>query len=149
MDSRSYNVSPMMPTEVRAMTDLPMELTMLLWASILYVLQILVAAVVADLQNGVAWGLGNRENIPTVPGWGGRAQRAYVNMAESLLPFACLVLIAHGSDRLGELSILGAQIFLVSRVLYAILYVAGIKILRSLAYFGGLAGMTLIVIQIL
>lgn len=131
------------------MTDLPMELMMLLWAAILYVVQIAIAAVVADVQNGVAWGLGNRETIPVVPGWGGRAQRAHANMAESLLPFACLVLIAHGSGRLGELSVLGAQIFLVSRVLYALLYMAGIKIWRSLAYFGGMAGMLLIVIQIL
>lgn len=130
------------------MTDLPMELTMLLCASILYVAQVLVAALAADVQNGVSWGLGNREDIPVVPGWGGRAKRAYVNMGENLLPFACLVLIAHGSGHLGELSVLGAQIFFVSRLLYALLYVAGVKVLRSLAYFGGLAGMVLIVIQI-
>ena len=79
------------------MTDLSMELTMLLWASILYVAQIAAAAVAADVQNGVAWGLGNRDVIPVVPGWGGRAKRAHVNMAESLLPFACLVLIAYSS----------------------------------------------------
>ena len=40
------------------MTDLPVELTMLLWASILYVAQILVAALAADIKNGVAWGAG-------------------------------------------------------------------------------------------
>ena len=131
------------------MTDLPMELTMLLWAVILYVAQILIAALVADLKNGVAWGLGNRDDIPELPGWGGRAQRAYVNMAESLLPFACLVLIAYSTDRVGELSILGAQVFFASRLAYAFLYIGGVKIFRSLAYFGGLAGMVMIVIQIL
>jgi uncharacterized MAPEG superfamily protein len=130
------------------MTALPMELTMLLWATILYIAQICLAALVADVKNGIAWGLGNREETPVLPGWGGRAQRAHVNMAESLLPFACLVLIAHGSGQLGELSVLGAQIFLVSRFLYALLYLAGIKVLRSLAYFGGLVGMVLIVIQL-
>ena len=64
------------------MTELSMELTMLLWASVLYVAQIAVAAVAADVQNGVAWGLGNRDVIPVVPGWGGRAKRAHANMAE-------------------------------------------------------------------
>jgi uncharacterized MAPEG superfamily protein len=117
------------------MTNLPMELTMLLCASILYVAQILVAATAADINNGIAWGLGNRESIPVLQGWGGRAQRAYVNMAENLLPFACLVLIAYSSGRLGEFSVWGAQIFLVSRLLYAVLYMAGVKVLRSLAYF--------------
>ena len=131
------------------MADLPMELTMLLWASILYVAQILVAALAADIQNGMAWGLGNREDIPVVPGWGGRAKRAHVNMAESLLPFACLVLIAHSTGQLGELSALGAQIFLASRLAHALLYLGGVKVLRSLAYFGGLAGMIMVFVQIL
>ena len=122
---------------------------MLMWASILYVVQILIAALAADLQNGLAWGLGNREDIPAVKGWGGRAKRAHVNMAESLLPFACLVLIAYSLDRTGELSALGAEIFLASRLAYAALYIAGIKVFRSLAYFGGLAGIVLIVVQLL
>jgi len=130
------------------MYELSMELTMLMWASILYVVQVMVAAAVADLQNGVAWGLGNREDTPVVTGWGGRSQRAYVNMSENLLPFACLVLIAHTLGQTGELSALGAQIFLASRLAHAILYIAGVKVLRSLAYFGGVAGMILIVIQL-
>ena len=131
------------------MNEVSIELTMLLWASILYVAQILVAALAADVQNGVAWGLGNRSVIPEVPGWGGRAQRAHVNMAESLLPFACLVLIAYSSGRVGELSALGAQLFLLSRLVYAACYIGGVKVLRSLAYFGGLIGMGMIVVQLL
>jgi uncharacterized MAPEG superfamily protein len=131
------------------MYESSMELTMLMWASLLYVVQVLIAALAADMQNGMAWGLGNREEIPAVKGWGGRAQRAYVNMAESLLPFACLVLIAYSLDRTGEMSALGAGIFLASRLAYAVLYIAGVKVLRSLAYFGGLAGIVLIVVQLL
>jgi len=131
------------------MYESSMELTMLMWASILYVVQVMIGALAADIQNGVAWGLGNREEIPQVKGWGGRAQRAYMNMAENLLPFACLVLIAYSLDRTGNLSVLGAEIFLVSRLAYAVLYTGGIKILRSLAYFGGIAGMVLIIVQLL
>jgi len=131
------------------MTDLSMELTMLLCASILYVAQILIAALAADIQNGIAWGLGNRDDIPALPGWGGRAKRAHVNMAENLLPFACLVLVAYSSGRMGELSVLGAQVFFVSRLVYAFLYIGGVKVLRSLAYFGGLIGMGMIVVQVL
>jgi uncharacterized MAPEG superfamily protein len=130
------------------MYESSMELTMLMWASILYVVQILIAALAADIQNGLAWGLGNREEIPAVEGWGGRAKRAHVNMSESLLPFACLVLIAYTLGRTGELSTLGAEIFLVSRLAHAVLYVAGVKVLRSLAYFGGLAGIVLIIVQL-
>lgn len=130
------------------MYESSMELTMLMWASILYVVQILIGALAADIKNGLAWGLGNREVTPAVDGWGGRAQRAYVNMAENLLPFACLVLIAHSMGRTGDLSALGAEVFLISRLAHAVLYIAGIKILRSLAYFGGLAGMVLVIVQL-
>ena len=131
------------------MTDLSVELTMLLWTSILFIAQILLASVAADIQNGMAWGLSNRDDIPAVAGWGGRAKRAQDNMAENLLPFACLVLIAYSSGRAGELSALGAQIFLVSRLAHAVLYVAGVTVFRSLAYFGGLIGMGMIVAQVL
>ena len=130
------------------MYELSLELTMLMWASILYVVQILIAALAADIQNGIAWGIGNREENPAVEGWGGRAKRAHVNMSESLLPFACLVLIAYTLGRTGELSTLGAEIFLVSRLAHAVLYIAGVKVLRSLAYFGGLAGILLIIVQL-
>jgi len=130
------------------MYESSLELTMLLWASILYVLQIGIAALVADVRNGIAWGFGNREHSPALEGWGGRAQRAYKNMGENLLPFACLVLIAYSLGRTGEMSVMGAEIFLVSRVAFAGLYIAGIKYLRTLAYFGGLVGMILIVVQL-
>jgi len=130
------------------MYESSMELTMLMWASILYVVQVMIGALAADMQNGLAWGLGNREDIPAVKGWGGRAQRAYVNMSESLLPFACLVLIAYSLGRTGELSALGAEIFLISRLAHTVLYVAGVKVLRTLAYFGGVAGMVLIIVQL-
>lgn len=130
------------------MYESSIELTMLMWASVLYIVQIAIGSLAADVQNGVAWGLGNREETPPVKGWGGRATRAYKNMAESLLPFACLVLIAYSLGRTGEWSVLGAEIFVVSRLAYAIVYIAGIKVVRTVAYFGGLAGMVMIIVQL-
>lgn len=130
------------------MYESSLELTMLMWASILYIVQIAIGAVAADIRNGVPWGLGNREVTPEAEGWGGRANRAYANMAESLLPFACLVLIAHSLGRTGDWSALGAEIFLISRLAYAVVYIAGIKIVRSLAYFGGIVGIALVVVQL-
>jgi len=50
------------------MYESSLELTMLMWAAILYVLQIGVAALVADVRNGVAWGFGNREESPLLEG---------------------------------------------------------------------------------
>ena len=130
------------------MSTLSVELTMLLGAAILYFLNVVIASIAADIQNGVAWGLGNRDEIPAVPGWGGRAFRAQVNLSENLLIFVCLVLIVQTSGLSGDLSELGALLFLVSRVAYIALYFAGVKVLRSLAYFGGVIGMVMMIAQV-
>jgi uncharacterized MAPEG superfamily protein len=130
------------------MTSLPIELEMLLWSSVLYFLQIMLPAVAVDAKEGAAFGLSNRDNTPTTTGWVARAERAYRNMAESLLPFACLVLIAQSSGSTGETSAMGATVFFFSRLIYAFLYPAGITVVRSLAWFGGIVGMGMIVYQL-
>jgi len=131
------------------MTPLGTELEMLLWSALLYIAQILIPAAGADLRNGVRWGLGNRDEIPPSSGWEARAERAYHNMAESLLPFACAVLVVQASGLNGEMSALGATVFFFSRLAYAALYLAGITGLRSISYFGGMIGIGLVVYQIL
>lgn len=131
------------------MTSLPIELEMLLWSTILYFVQVMLPAAAIDAREGVAFGLGNREATPSSSAWVSRAERAFRNMAESLLPFACLVLIAQSSSNTGEISAIGATVFFFSRLVYAVLYPAGIKVFRSLAWFGGIVGMGMIVYQIL
>ncbi len=69
-------------------------------------------------------------------------------MAENLLPFACLVLIAHVSGNVGFWSALGAQIFLVSRIAFWLLYLAGVKIIRTIVYLIGVVGMGMVAFQI-
>jgi len=131
------------------MSSLGTELEMLLWAALLYIAQILIPAMAADLRNGVRWGLGNRAEIPTSSGWEARAERAYHNMTESLLPFACVVMVVQASGLNGEMSALGATVFFFSRLAYAALYLAGVTVLRSISYFAGLIGIGLVVYQIL
>jgi uncharacterized MAPEG superfamily protein len=130
-------------------TSLSTELEILLFSACLYIIQVVIAALEADLRNGVAWGLGNRSDNPSEPReWGERARRAYANMAENLLPFACIVLVVQGSGNSGEWSSIGALVFFYSRVAHAVLYIAGITVLRSIAYFGGLIGMAMMIYQI-
>ena len=131
------------------MTSLSTELEMLLLSACLYVIQVLVPAAATDLKNGRAWGLSNRSNNPSESTeWGERSKRACANMAENLLPFACLVLVVEGSGNSGEWSMIGALVFFYSRLAHAILYIAGITILRSIAYLGGLIGMAMMIYQV-
>ena len=131
------------------MSPLSTELEMLLWSALLYIAQILIPAAAADLRNGVRWGLGNRDEIPPSSGWEARAERAYRNMAESLLPFACVVIALEAGGLNGAMSALGATVFLFSRLTYAVLYLAGVTVLRSIAYMAGLIGIGLVVYQML
>src|SRR5260221_14142847 len=70
------------------------ELNLLVWAVALTVVQVLVALTGAFNQVGLMKLVGNREGMPEITGWGGRAERAHLNMVQNLALFAALVLVA-------------------------------------------------------
>src|SRR2546430_6533996 len=70
------------------------ELNLLVWSVVLTVVQMLVAAQAAFNKVGLMALVGNREGMPEITGWGGRASRAHYNMLENLALFASLVLVA-------------------------------------------------------
>jgi len=107
------------------------ELTLLVWSVALTFLQMLVAVTGATLQVGLPLLAGNREKLPEMTGWAGRAQRAHANMIENLVLFAALVLVAVVAGKTNSTTLLGAQLFFAARVAYAIVYCAGIPWLRT------------------
>lgn len=125
------------------------ELAMLIGAVVLTVVQMLVAVLGAVHQVGLPLLFGNRENIPDIMGWGGRAARAHRNMLESLVLFAVLVLVTHIQGISNAMTVLGAQLFLWSRVVYAVLYVAGVPVARTAAWALSMAGLALIFSQLI
>jgi uncharacterized MAPEG superfamily protein len=72
-----------------------------------------------------------------------------MNMLENLVPFAVLLLAAHGMGKLGGLTLLGAQLFFWSRIAHAATQIAGIPYARTAAYLIGYVGMVLIFINII
>lgn len=125
------------------------ELALLLGAVILAMVQVVVAVVGAMLQVGLPVLAGNRENIPDILGWAGRAARAHRNMLESLVLFAALVLTAHAAGISNTMTVLGAQLFVWGRVAYAVLYVAGVPWARTAAWAVAVLGLLLILVQLL
>ena len=125
------------------------ELMYLAWAVALAFAQMLIAVSGATLQVGLPALAGNREGLPPCTGWAGRAQRAHHNMLENLVLFAALVLIAAVSGKANATTAMGAMIFFWARVAYAVIYVAGIAWLRTLAWFVSVIGMVLIAIELL
>jgi len=124
------------------------ELTLLVWAVVLTVAQMLVAVQGAFNQVGLARLASNRDGMPEITGWGGRAARAHRNMLESLVLFAALVFVAVAAGKTNDMTLLGAQIFFWARVAYAAIFVAGIIWLRTLVWFVSMAGLIIIFAQL-
>ena len=124
------------------------ELTLLVCAIVLAFAQLLAGVIGAMQQVGLPALLGNREGLPEITGWAGRAQRAHRNMVENLVLFAALVLVAVVAGRTNATTLLGAQIFVWARLAYAIIYVIGLPLLRTLSWFVTVIGMAMIVLQL-
>jgi uncharacterized MAPEG superfamily protein len=125
------------------------ELTLLAWTVGLAVVQLFIAIIGANTQFSLPTLVGNRETALEGHGWVGRAQRAYRNLLEGLLPFAVLVLLANAAAVSNHLTVLGAQLFFYARVVYAAVYIIGIPWLRTVVWFVGLAGTLLILSQVI
>jgi uncharacterized MAPEG superfamily protein len=125
------------------------ELKLLVWSAALAILQMLVAVTGAFLQVGLPTLAGNREKMPPMPGWAGRAERAHFNMLESLVLFAILVLAAQLAGRLNPTTALGAQLFFWGRVAYAVIYLAGWPWIRTGAWAVSVIGLVLIFFQLM
>ncbi len=124
------------------------ELTLLVWSVALAVVQMLVATGGAAHQLGLLPLIGNRDKLPALEGWAGRAQRAHRNMLESLVLFAVVVIVADVTSRENEWTALGAEIFFWSRCAYAIAYIAGLPWVRTAVWTLSMAGLALIFAQL-
>lgn len=121
------------------------EITMLL--AVLGLLFVLTAiqVLMTMKQYGNISALSGRDDIPHLqPGLGGRMHRAIANLKESLHIFTPLVLLTAILGVSNGYTVLGAQIYLVARVLHAPLYLSGIAGLRTGAFAIGVIGLSLL-----
>ena len=125
------------------------ELSLLVWATLLTLVQAVVAVQGAMMQVGLPILAGNREGMPEIRGWGGRAARAHRNMLENLVLFAALVLAAVIAGKTNSTTLLGAQIFLYARIAYALVYIAGIPWLRTGVWGVSVVGLAMIFLQLI
>lgn len=125
------------------------DLHLVVWSVVLAFVQMLVAVTGSSTQVSLATLFGNRDNLPELTGWAGRAQRAHLNMLENLPLFIVLVLVAHIAVPGNATALLGAQIFFWARLVYALIYVAGIPVVRTLVWTVSIVGLALIVLPLL
>jgi uncharacterized MAPEG superfamily protein len=124
------------------------DLKYLLFSTVLTFVQVLLAATFANFAVGLPTLAGNRDGFGELPGIAGRAKRAHLNMIENMILFIPLVLITVAANKADATTAMGAMIFFWARVAYAIIYVAGIPWLRTVAWLVSVVGMIMIALRL-
>jgi len=125
------------------------ELLMLVYSAVLFLIIILVQAGLAIIQNGLMAQAGSRDNLPEPTVLRERLQRLTANLQENLVLFAIVVLVANAVGISNDTTALGASIFFYARVAHAIIYAFGWPMIRPLFYFVSLYGIVVIALETL
>ena len=125
---------------------MPIEVAILGWAGLLLAVQFVVMAVVVNLQLGLEWTSGPRDEPRELHSMAGRLKRAFDNMLEGLIFFTLAVVVVTLGDAASASTALAAKVFLAARVAYVPAYASGIPMLRSVIWsFGFVATVYMIV----
>ena len=124
------------------------EMKCLALAVVLGLVQILLSAHSASLQVGYWWTAVAREARTPLTGIAGRLERALRNFLETFPMFVAAILLVQLTGRTGRMSALGAEMYLVARVVYVPLYVVAIPVVRSLVWNVATVGIALVLLSL-
>jgi uncharacterized MAPEG superfamily protein len=126
-----------------------LELKMLVFSTVLGLLQIVLASHAASLQRGYVWTASSRDGaVPELTGAAGRLARALQNFVETFPLFAAGVLTAHLAGTHSWMTEWGVELYFWGRVTYLALYVAGVFLLRSLVWNVAVLGIILVLLSL-
>ncbi len=87
----------------------------------------------------------SRDVLPETTLLTGRADRALANVTEAMVLFFPLALLSQGAEG----AVLGGAVFVVARIIYVPLYLAGVAFLRTAAWLAGLVGLFIMAMSII
>ncbi len=116
------------------------ELTYLAYSIALFFLIVLVQGYAGIANNGPMPMANSRDNLKPPTKFQARMKRLTDNYRENLWFFAPLVLIAAVAGVSNQWTMLGAQVFLFSRIAHAFWYALGLPLIRPLLWFAGVIG---------
>ena len=107
-------------------------------------------AIAATSELGSAWNAGPRDEGVRPKGViAGRAERALRNYLETYAAFAVLAVALVASGRADGIGLIGGMVWLIARVIYIPLYLAGIPYWRSLVWLAAVVGLALMAARLL
>lgn len=126
------------------------ELVLLTWVMVLALVQIFLPAYFRNKETGQEYNVGPRDDPgPPVGVITGRLQRAQRNLYETLPLFIGAILVAHLTAKTGTLTLIGAWMYLIARVVYVPLYAFGIPKIRTFAWLIATVGLCMILASLL
>lgn len=125
------------------------EIWVLGWSALLLIVQVLAQATAAgDL--GPQYLFSPRDELKVSKSVvAGRLLRALHNLLETYPAFVALVVVLVVTGKTGGIAATGALIWLVARIIYVLLYAAGIPVARTLAWFASIIGLVMMFIQLM
>jgi uncharacterized MAPEG superfamily protein len=128
---------------------MPVELKVLGYAALLQFVQFIVMAIPVNLQLGVAYTGGNRDEQRQATGVAGRLKRALDNHFEGLILFTIAVVVVVLGEASSPLTESCAWAYLWARILYVPAYASGIYLVRSLIWTVGFVATAIMLIAAL
>ena len=125
---------------------MPVEIKILALGAVLLLIHIFVAIRFKTAQYGRSWNMGARdEALPPADVMTGRTMRAQANFQETF-PIAIVALLGVVlANKTSATTALGGWLWLGARVLYLPLYMAGIRIVRTVVWAIGLIGLVMVI----
>ena len=128
---------------------MPAEIVMLGLGAVLLLLQMFLQSVSSAIELGGGYKAGPRDDTRMVRSViAGRADRAFRNLLETFPIFAALALALVITGRNGGLGALGAQVWIVMRILYVPLYLIQIPFARSVVWFASIFALVAMLVRL-
>jgi uncharacterized MAPEG superfamily protein len=128
---------------------LPAEIVMLGLGAVLLLLQMFLQSVSSAIELGGGYKAGPRDDTRVVRSViAERADRAFRNLLETFPIFAALALALVITGRNGGLGALGAQAWIVMRILYVPLYLIQIPFARSVVWFASIFALVAMLVRL-
>ena len=119
-----------------------MTISMWMLAAAVLAWVMLISASMLRSRGDLKVATGNRDDVPKPTALADRADRAAKNMLENLVLFVALVVAVGGRNP--ARAQLGAEIFVIARVVYWFIYLAGVPVVRTLVWSVGIVGLAIL-----
>jgi uncharacterized MAPEG superfamily protein len=127
-----------------------LELKLLGWSVVLLLVQIVLQAASSSSELGLPYAMSPRdEGREPRSVYARRIRRALNNLLETYPAFVGLALALVISNKAGGVGAIGAEIYLAARVLYLIVYAAGVSVVRTLFWGLSIIGLIMMLVRFL